>query len=74
MSRGAGLERRRFIGWIRGTMCKTIKQRVKFKASPDTVYQLLADSRMHSTVTGKEATISSEIGGNSRPADTTSQE
>lgn len=28
-------------------MCKTIKQRVKFKADPATVYDLLADSRKH---------------------------
>jgi len=44
-------------------MCKTIKQRVKFKAEPATVYDLLADSRKHAAVTGKEATISREIGG-----------
>src|SRR5881275_3226733 len=28
-------------------LCKTIKQRVKFKADPATVYDLLADSRKH---------------------------
>jgi uncharacterized protein YndB with AHSA1/START domain len=44
-------------------MCKTIKQRVKFKASPTTVYDLLADSTKHTAVTGKEATISPEVGG-----------
>ena len=44
-------------------MCKTIKQRVKFKASPDTVYTLLADSRKHAAVTGKAANISRKIGG-----------
>jgi uncharacterized protein YndB with AHSA1/START domain len=44
-------------------MCKTIKQRVKFKADPATVYDLLADSRKHTTVTGREATISRKIGG-----------
>jgi uncharacterized protein YndB with AHSA1/START domain len=44
-------------------MCKTIKQRVKFKASPDTVYDLLADSRKHAAVTGRKATISRRIGG-----------
>ncbi|MHB1327673.1 MAG: SRPBCC domain-containing protein [Gemmatimonadales bacterium] len=44
-------------------MCKTIKQRVTFKASPATVYELLADSRKHSAVTGQQATISREIGG-----------
>ena len=44
-------------------MCKTIKQRVKFKAAPDTIYDLLADSRKHSAVTGRKASISRKIGG-----------
>lgn len=44
-------------------MCKTIKQRVKFKAPPATIYDLLADSRKHSAVTGRAATISTKIGG-----------
>jgi len=44
-------------------MCKTIKQRVKFKADPATVYDLLADSRKHSAVTGKQAVISRKVGG-----------
>jgi uncharacterized protein YndB with AHSA1/START domain len=44
-------------------MCKTIKQRVKFRAPPATIYELLADSRKHSAVTGMKATISSRIGG-----------
>ena len=44
-------------------MCKTIKQRVKFRASPETVYSLLADSRRHSAVTGRKATISRKVGG-----------
>ena len=44
-------------------MCKTIKQRVKFNASPATVYELLADSKKHSAVTGRKATISRKIGG-----------
>ena len=44
-------------------MCKTIKQRVKFKAAPATVYDLLADSRKHTEVTGRKATISRKIGG-----------
>ena len=44
-------------------MCKTIKQRVKFKADPATVYDLLADSRKHSAFTGRQAIISSKIGG-----------
>ena len=44
-------------------MCKTIKQRVKFKAGPATIYDLLADSEKHSAVTGRKATISREVGG-----------
>src|SRR5258708_36833476 len=45
------------------TMCKTIKQRVKFKAAPAAVYDLLADSRKHTAVTGRKATISRKNGG-----------
>ena len=44
-------------------MCKTIKQRVKFKAAPAAVYDLLADSEKHTAVTGKKATISRTVGG-----------
>ncbi len=44
-------------------MCKTIKHRVKFNAPPATVYDLLADSKKHSAVTGRKATISRKIGG-----------
>lgn len=44
-------------------MCKTIKQRVKLRASPADVYDLLADSRKHTAVTGRKATISRKIGG-----------
>ena len=44
-------------------MCKTIKQRVKFRAAPATVYDLLADSRKHTAVTGKKANISRNVGG-----------
>jgi len=44
-------------------MCKTIKQRVKLKADPATVYELLADSRKHSALTGKRASISTKVGG-----------
>ena len=44
-------------------MCKTIKQKVKFNADPATVYELLADSRKHSAVTGKRAVISRKVGG-----------
>ncbi len=44
-------------------MCKTIKQRVKLNASPETIYDLLADSKKHSAVTGRKASISRKIGG-----------
>src|SRR5262249_48906368 len=44
-------------------MCKTIKQRVKFKADPGPVYDLLADSRKHPAFTGRQAIISKKIGG-----------
>ncbi|HET7710408.1 MAG TPA: SRPBCC domain-containing protein [Thermoanaerobaculia bacterium] len=44
-------------------MCKTIKQRVKFKAPPAAIYELLADSRKRSAVTGRKAVISRKIGG-----------
>jgi uncharacterized protein YndB with AHSA1/START domain len=44
-------------------MCKTIKQRVKFKAAPATIYNLLADSRKHTEVTGRKADISRKVGG-----------
>ena len=44
-------------------MCKTIKQRVKFKADPATIYDLLADSQKHTAFTGRRADISRNIGG-----------
>jgi uncharacterized protein YndB with AHSA1/START domain len=44
-------------------MCKTIKQRVKFKAAPAAVYDLLADSGKHTAVTGRKAVISGQVGG-----------
>jgi uncharacterized protein YndB with AHSA1/START domain len=44
-------------------MCKTIKQRVKFNAPPDTIYELLADSRKHTEVTGRKAEIATKVGG-----------
>ncbi len=43
-------------------MCKTIKQTVKFKASPKEVYHLLADSKEHSAFTGDKATIGKKAG------------
>jgi len=44
-------------------MCKTIKQRVKFRAAPAAIYDLLADSGKHSAVTGRKAAISRKVGG-----------
>ena len=44
-------------------MCKTITQRVKFRAPQDILYELLADSKKHSTVTGEKAAISRKVGG-----------
>lgn len=44
-------------------MCKTIKQKVRFKASPDTIYNLLADSKQRTKVTGLKADVSRKVGG-----------
>jgi uncharacterized protein YndB with AHSA1/START domain len=44
-------------------MCKTIKHTVRFKAPPLTIYELLADSRLRTEVTGREAVISDKVGG-----------
>ena len=44
-------------------MCKTIKQKVKFRASPEWVYELLTDSKRHALLTGKRAEISRKVGG-----------
>lgn len=44
-------------------MCKTIKQKVKFRASPDWIYQQLTDSKHHANLTRKKAKISRKIGG-----------
>jgi uncharacterized protein YndB with AHSA1/START domain len=44
-------------------MCKTIKQKVRFKAEPKAVYDLLADSKKRSEVTGRKASISRSVGG-----------
>jgi activator of HSP90 ATPase len=43
-------------------MCKTIKQKVKFRAPPEVVYGLLTDSKKYSAVTGKKATIGKKAG------------
>ena len=42
---------------------KTIKQTVKFKATPHEVFELLMDSKKHSMFTGSKAQISREVGG-----------
>ena len=44
-------------------MCKTIKQKVRFKAAPHTIYGVLADSRRRSALTGRKADISKKVGG-----------
>ena len=44
-------------------MCKTIKQRVKLKAAPHTIYELLADSEKHTALTGRQANITAKVGG-----------
>jgi len=44
-------------------MCKTIKHKVRFKASPETIYDLLADSRKRTEVTGRKAVMSGKVGG-----------
>ena len=44
-------------------MCKTIKQKVRFKAAPRAVYDLLADSRKRTEVSGRKAAISRQVGG-----------
>jgi uncharacterized protein YndB with AHSA1/START domain len=44
-------------------MCKTIKQKVRFNIPPDTVYDLLADSRKRTEVTGRKARMSDKVGG-----------
>lgn len=44
-------------------MCKTIKQKVSFKASPQKVYDALAKSKTHSSFTGERASISRQVGG-----------
>lgn len=43
-------------------MCKTIKQRVRFAASPAEVYRVLANSVEHARLTGRRATIGRRAG------------
>ena len=44
-------------------MCKTIKQKVRFKAAPRAIYDLLANSRKRTALTGHKAAISGKVGG-----------
>jgi activator of HSP90 ATPase len=44
-------------------MCKTIKQKVKFKAPPLTIYNLIANAKNHRAFTGKPASMDEVIGG-----------
>lgn len=43
-------------------MCKTIKHTVHFRASPETIYDLLATSSRRSALTGHKAVMSNKIG------------
>ncbi len=43
-------------------MCKTIKHKVRFKASPREVYDALADSEQRSALTGSRAVIGAAVG------------
>jgi len=42
---------------------KTIRQSVRFKASPHEIYEMLMDSGKHAKLTGEKARISRKIGG-----------
>lgn len=44
-------------------MCKTIKQKVRFKTEPKEIYKAFADSATRGKFTGKKAVISKSIGG-----------
>src|ERR1700712_4241374 len=44
-------------------MCKTIKQKVKFRAPPLSIYTLIADAKSYQAFTGKRASMDSVIGG-----------
>lgn len=44
-------------------MCKTLKLKVRFNAPPEAIYEMLADTRMRTAVTGRRADISTKIGG-----------
>jgi len=42
---------------------KTIRQTVKFSASPREVYELLMDSKKHQSLSGEKAVIRRKVGG-----------
>jgi activator of HSP90 ATPase len=44
-------------------MCKTIKQKVKFRAPPTAIYTLIANAKSHRAFTGKAASVEEVIGG-----------
>ena len=50
-------------GMGKSLMCKTIKHKVRFKAAPREIYDLLADSKKRTAVTGRKADISRKVGG-----------
>lgn len=43
-------------------MCKTIKQKTKFKAPPEFIYSLLTESKKYEALTGKKAKIGKRAG------------
>jgi activator of HSP90 ATPase len=43
-------------------MCKTIKQKVVFKTSPQVIYDLLTESEKYTAITGKKAVIGKKAG------------
>jgi activator of HSP90 ATPase len=44
-------------------MPRTIQQRVTFRASPDTLFDLYLGTRLHTLATGAEAVMSRKVGG-----------
>ena len=44
-------------------MCRTIKQKVKFRASPLTIYHLLIQAKKHRAFSGEPVRIEEAIGG-----------
>jgi activator of HSP90 ATPase len=44
-------------------MCKTLKFKLRFAARPQEIYDLLADSKKRTAATGRQAIISTEVGG-----------